>query len=230
MTYTDHWCKAMTVSFFLHIFLIIAAGYLLSGLTVPLPVPAEVLLEMDLVNDPAEHAGNRITTPEQTAPPAAPQPVPTEIPPVVTPKIETPVTEPQPVVTSSELSLAAVENQTDSPSPNHSASTGSPAAAPAAGGGSRSGIAAPGILSKVDPAYPPSARKAGLEGTVILKIQIHANGRPGEITVARSTGHAVLDEAAIKAVGKWQFIPAKDRTSGRTVSCTTTLPVTFRLH
>ncbi|HEY3425128.1 MAG TPA: hypothetical protein VGL27_10050 [Negativicutes bacterium] len=32
------------------------------------------------------------------------------------------------------------------------------------------------------------------------------------------------------AVQKWRFVPAKDRTSGRTVACTTTLPVSFRLQ
>ncbi|SMC49988.1 energy transducer TonB [Sporomusa malonica] len=230
MTYAYHWRKAMAISLCLHVFLVIAAGHLIAGLASPLPVPTEVLLEMDLVSDPAEHSGNSTAVAEPPPPLDAPKPAPTEISPILPPQPETPVTEPEPVVTTNELTMTKAETQAATPTPNQSASSGIPPAVPTAGGSTRSAISAPGILAKVDPVYPAAARQAGLEGTVVLRIEILTNGRPGEIAVARSTGHSVLDDAAITAVGKWRFVPAKDRTSGRTVACTTTLPVSFRLH
>ncbi|HMM23173.1 MAG TPA: energy transducer TonB [Selenomonadales bacterium] len=97
------------------------------------------------------------------------------------------------------------------------------------GPGSGGGLISPSIYSQVDPVYPEQARQAGREGTVELRVQILANGRPGEISVQRSSGWDLLDEAAVKAVRKWRFIPAKERDSGRAVSCHTNLPVVFRL-
>jgi protein TonB len=227
MTYAYHWPKAMAISVFLHIIILVTAGYLTAGLTTELSPPQEVLLEMDLASDPADRLG---TSPELVQDiPSVPSPViPTE----------TPVTETQaePVITTSELTMTEADvpafssTVSQSSSSNASAPASAGSAAPAAGGGSRSGVAKPGILSKVDPVYPEAARKAGLEGTALLRIQISASGRPSDIEIARSTGHATLDQAAVTAVTKWRFVPAKDRNSGRTIACTTTLPISFRLH
>lgn len=229
MSYTYYWRKALSVSLLLHLFFLAAAGYLSAGWTAPPPVQ-EVLLEMDLVNDPAERAG-------VSALPPAPSPVP-EVPrqtPV--PAESVPTEEPAEVlVTTSELAMteaqpvaAAAAPASPGGSPD---STGSSAIGGTSSGGSTKGggIAAPGILSKADPVYPSAARKAGQEGTVLLRIEILTNGRTGAISVARSTGYAALDEAAIEAVTNWQFIPAKDLATGRAVPCTTTLPVSFRLR
>lgn len=99
------------------------------------------------------------------------------------------------------------------------------------GAGSNSGnkqITRPSILSKVDPDYPETARTEGLEGTVLVKIQILANGLPGDITVNHSSGHGILDDAAIAAVRQWRFIPAKNQDNVN-IMCYTTMPVSFRL-
>lgn len=58
--------------------------------------------------------------------------------------------------------------------------------------------------------YPPIARKQGWEGTVLLLVSVAPSGRPDEITVERSSGHKVLDKAAIGTVKRWTFHPAKD--------------------
>lgn len=236
MTYACNWRKAMVISVCLHLFLVIGAGHLMASLPAALPIPEEVILEMDLVSNPAEPAENRATLNESSPVPDITKPAVAEMPPVLPDQTETSDREPDPVVTTSELAMTAAEMLDATPVSNQSHSsksvhaTSSPGAASVGDGSSQRGIAAPSILSKVNPVYPSAARQAGLEGTVILRIHIAANGRPGEISVARSTGHAALDEAAITAVGKWQFVPAKDRVSGRTVACTTTLPVSFRLH
>lgn len=107
------------------------------------------------------------------------------------------------------------------------------AAAPGSGSSSavkRGGIIAPGILSQVAPHYPEEARQAGVQGTVLLTIQILVNGSAGQIVVYRSSGSEILDDAAIAAVKKWRFMPAKDRESGQAIVCYTKLPVVFKLR
>jgi protein TonB len=233
MTYAYHWRKAMAISVCLHIFIVIAAGYLLAVLTAPLPRLEEVILEMDLISDPADRLENNIISTESPQLPDTPKPPPlAEITPVMPESIDN---VPDSLVTTRELVMTAAEVPPSALTPNQSTTSGttntaSPSAMPVSGRGSHSSIAAPGVLVKVDPIYPSAARQAGLEGTVILRIQILANGRPDEITIIQSTGYPVLDDAAVTAVRKWQFIPAKDRSSGRTIACTTTLPVSFRLH
>lgn len=97
-------------------------------------------------------------------------------------------------------------------------------------GTSRKGILLPSVLSKVEPVYPYAAKNAGQEGTVILKIEIMENGRPGDIVVYRSSGYDSLDNSAVAAVRKWRFTPGKDQDSGRTIKCTTRLPIIFQLQ
>lgn len=232
MSYTYYWRKALSVSLLLHLFFLAAAGYLSAGWTAPPPVQ-EVLLEMDLVNDPAERAGVSALPPAPSPVPEVPrqsQPVPAEALPTEEPAealvttSELAMTEAQPVAAAAAAAPVSPGGSPDS--------TGSSAIGGTSSGGSTKGggIAAPGILSKANPVYPSSARKAGQEGTVLLRIEILTNGRTGAISIARSTGYAALDEAAIEAVANWQFIPAKDLATGRAVPCTTTLPVSFRLR
>jgi len=55
------------------------------------------------------------------------------------------------------------------------------------------------------PRYPPRAVELRLEGTVLLRIAVDADGRVRRCTVARSSGHALLDHAAVAAVEAWWF-------------------------
>ncbi|HVK56295.1 MAG TPA: energy transducer TonB [Burkholderiales bacterium] len=66
-----------------------------------------------------------------------------------------------------------------------------------------------GYRSNPAPSYPSAAQKRGLQGQVVLKVHILASGQPDNIDVAKSSGHAILDEAAVKAVATWVFDPAK---------------------
>lgn len=91
-------------------------------------------------------------------------------------------------------------------------------------------ISRPRILSKVKPSYPEDARQDGFEGTVGVKIEVQENGRPGEVQLVRSSGRSSMDEAAIRAVRKWRFVPAQEEGTGRAVRCYTTLSVVFELN
>ncbi len=60
------------------------------------------------------------------------------------------------------------------------------------------------------PEYPRPAREAGWEGTTVLLVVIMPDGTVGSITLHKTSGYAVLDEAALTAVKTWRFIPAMD--------------------
>jgi protein TonB len=57
----------------------------------------------------------------------------------------------------------------------------------------------------VPPRYPAAARRRGQEGTVLLTVSVAADGSVSEVLVARSSGHAVLDDEAVRTVRQWRF-------------------------
>jgi protein TonB len=66
-----------------------------------------------------------------------------------------------------------------------------------------------------------------LEGVVLLRVQMLANGTVGEVEIVTSSGHAALDNAALRAVKKWTAMPMRN---GTQTSHWTHLPVSFRLQ
>ena len=57
------------------------------------------------------------------------------------------------------------------------------------------------------PAYPRLALRHRWEGTVLLAVNLSPDGRPLGVKVEASSGHPVLDEAAVAAVRDWEFLP-----------------------
>lgn len=80
---------------------------------------------------------------------------------------------------------------------------------------------------QVKPEYPESARRDRAQGVALLRFEVLASGRVGEVIVARSAGHRELDRAAIDAIRQWQFEPA--RRGPTPVPVWVTLPVRFEL-
>jgi len=60
------------------------------------------------------------------------------------------------------------------------------------------------------PAYPRAAREAGWAGTVIVQVLVLPDGTVGHITLYQTSGHAILDQAALSAVQRWRFVPAME--------------------
>ena len=61
------------------------------------------------------------------------------------------------------------------------------------------------------PEYPPTARRLGQEGTVVLLIYVQADGKVSDVKIQKSSGFDKLDEAALReAKRSWRFIPAKE--------------------
>lgn len=82
-------------------------------------------------------------------------------------------------------------------------------------------------LSNPLPDYPPLARKLGLEGLVVLRVQVGVAGAPEQVAVAQTSGALVLDEAALKAVQGWKFVPA--RRGDTPVAHAVDVPIRFQL-
>lgn len=69
--------------------------------------------------------------------------------------------------------------------------------------------ASAGYLRNPAPEYPSLAMRRGWEGTVMLRVHVLASGKPGEIQIQKSSGRESLDDAALAAVKRWSFVPAK---------------------
>ena len=64
-------------------------------------------------------------------------------------------------------------------------------------------------LHNPKPAYPAVARARNWEGVSHLRVYVLPNGAAGQVQLASSSGHDVLDSAALAAVKQWRFVPAK---------------------
>lgn len=63
-------------------------------------------------------------------------------------------------------------------------------------------------LNSPAPTYPSMSRRLREQGRVVLDVYILANGRVGELRIKQSSGSKRLDDAAMQAVKKWQYVPA----------------------
>jgi protein TonB len=77
------------------------------------------------------------------------------------------------------------------------------------------------------PAYPAIAKRLHIEGTVLVRVLVSPAGLPKKIELARTSGAPVLDEAALKAVQGWAFVPA--RRGAEPVEAWVEVPINFHL-
>jgi TonB family protein len=79
-------------------------------------------------------------------------------------------------------------------------------------GGSTAGVTrGPSPASdNVPPAYPPDARRRRQAGTVVVHVIVEVDGRASQVNIRSSSGHDLLDRAALEAVRSWRFLPALD--------------------
>jgi TonB family protein len=89
-----------------------------------------------------------------------------------------------------------------------------------------SGADPPALVSRVEPVYPEIARRLGAEGEITLKIVVEADGSVGRVTVEHG-GHPALVDAAVAAVKRWRYRPA--RVDGSPVPVFKTVRIRFTL-
>ena len=85
----------------------------------------------------------------------------------------------------------------------------------------------PVAMSPIRPRYPEIAQEAGIEGVVVVQAFIDEKGRVKETLILKGVPNTGLDEAAMEAIRKTRFRPAKQRE--RAVGVWISIPVNFRL-
>jgi protein TonB len=81
------------------------------------------------------------------------------------------------------------------------------------------------LIRKVQPAYPPLARQARIQGQVLLQAQISKDGSIENLQLI--SGHPMLAPAAIEAVKQWRYKPYM--LNGEPVAVDTQVVVNFTL-
>jgi len=90
-----------------------------------------------------------------------------------------------------------------------------------------SGIAPPKLLREVKGDYTEAARRAGIQGEVVLEIVVRRDGSVGDVRVKRGLDPG-LDQRAVSAVRQWRFAPATRR--GAPVDVIVEVGVEFKLR
>ncbi len=83
-------------------------------------------------------------------------------------------------------------------------------------------------LNNPKPFYPLQARRRGMEGLVLLLVNVGVKGLALSVSVKKSSGFKILDLSAVSTVQRWRFIAATR--AGRPVRASVDVPVRFRLH
>ena len=86
----------------------------------------------------------------------------------------------------------------------------------------------PTYLRNPSPPYPIEARRNKWEGTVMIRVEVSAAGRVISAAIIASSGHTVLDTAALIAIKRWRFSPA--RMAGIATTATVDVPISFTLR
>jgi protein TonB len=182
----------------------------------PAPPPPEPRRERKAAVEPPAVLPPEPAPPPETPIASAPPPVEAPSPPR---PAETETARPaRPAGPRAESLPGPISALPSAPSPGPSVSTPAapaPAASPAphaavprdSSGGK--GFSGPRVDRQRQPRYPDAARREGVEGVVLVKALVQPDGGIGAVEVERSSGHAVLDQAAVQAIRDWRFRPAE---------------------
>jgi TonB family protein len=91
---------------------------------------------------------------------------------------------------------------------------------------SEPGVVAPKVTYKVDPPYTQDAKDAKIQGTVIVVLEVHPDGRAHNLRIQQSLDPG-LDQNTLDAISQWRFRPATK--NGALVAVRATIEVNFKL-
>jgi protein TonB len=197
---------------------------------VDMPAAASAPLQLAILSTPAPATGasTRADIPDAVAPrttEAVPEPVPITEPKPVIKRVK----QPQPPQPHPRATPAPANPQTPPAATEHTiVATSSRLTATPEPPPSMTVPRKVEYLYNPSPDYPPRARRLGLEGEVLIRTRVLPNGEPDELVLAQSSGYALLDQAAMKAVRKWRFRPALR--SDEQIASWVEIPVRFRLE
>jgi protein TonB len=84
----------------------------------------------------------------------------------------------------------------------------------------------PNYLHRPNPVYPTLSKRLREEGTVLLRVNLDAQGIVLDISIEKSSSFQRLDQAALEAVKQWRFVPAKR--GQETMPSTALVPIEFK--
>ncbi|MBL9077457.1 MAG: TonB family protein [Planctomycetes bacterium] len=143
-------------------------------------VPA--LPSCEVLREPADEPDS-LSTPPATDAPAPPEPGPA------------PILQPPPAAPAPDWLHRVVVRPAAAPPP----------AAAAAAAITRPEVPVPLPGHNPSPDYPPAARRRGVEGQVVVRIDVAGDGSVQACTVRISSGSTLLDDAALRAARRWRF-------------------------
>jgi len=82
-------------------------------------------------------------------------------------------------------------------------------------------------LDNAKPVYPPISRREREQGKVLLHVYVEASGAAGKVELGTGSGYERLDKAALAAVSRWRFVPA--RQGSEAMAAWVTVPIIFSL-
>jgi len=189
--------------------------------SLPAETPPEPIM-ISLLNAPQ-------ITPQKPLPPAPPMAKAQK---PVKKQVKTPIAKPvaeqasQPVTPAAEQTSAPVAEQQTNPTNNK------PVLSVAEGAADTQAYQSPNFnaayLNNPAPNYPSISRRLGEEGLVLLNVQVTADGAADSVELQTGSGSSRLDQAALEAVKKWRFTPAKR--GDQAVSASVVVPVRFSLE
>lgn len=93
---------------------------------------------------------------------------------------------------------------------------------------SPSQLSQPRTPANQKPEYPAMAKRLGQQGKVVVRVHIDVDGRPSQAVVRQSSGHPMLDQAAVESVSGWKFVPG--RRNGVLEPMWFNVPITYSLN
>lgn len=169
----------------------------------------EVAIAVEARDIKAAQAAARPLSSPPTPPPAPP--LPPTVPPPPAPDGAAPPVPPAPPPAPG--ALVAPPPPPPPPPPRDGSAGASPATA---------------IRPLAPPAYPVDAQQEGVEGMVVMVVDVGADGRVTNAVVDRSSGDSRLDASALSAVRGWTFHP--EMRAGKPVASRVRVPIQFAAH
>lgn len=195
------------------------------------PVVVELVMAAE---EPVAAASSAVMAPPMPTP-APPRTTSARVQPTPRPPVSKPI--PAPPATAASDSAAAPQDATPPPAETGTAdgATATARGTEAGTGGGTTGkegeVSAPGYALGTEqtpvPDYPWSARRRGVEGRVVLRLEVGADGRPTGVELVHGSGHDVLDQAAITTAWHWRLRPAM--AGGVAVAGRVVVPIVFKL-
>jgi len=83
-------------------------------------------------------------------------------------------------------------------------------------------------LNNPPPGYPLAARRRHIEGNVLVRAKVQADGSCSHVELKLASTSDLLNKAALDAVKNWRFVPAM--LGEQTIAAWVEIPITFKLE